>query len=153
MSLAANRLRSALGRVRPRSVLLYGAMVGIPLALLLGVLGAGRDLDAPPSLGGAWRVESGATCGLSQGEHFEVVQSGQFVVIRLSERSPLQGRLEGDILRAAGGTREASAPGCGERELRLELRLTQSATVLEGTGGVEDCSACPPRPIRAVRSL
>ena len=48
---------------------------------------------------------------------------------------------------------QASAPGCGERELRLELRLTQSATVLEGTGGVEDCSACPPRPIRAVRSL
>jgi hypothetical protein len=153
MSPAATRIVSALGRVRGRSVLLYSAMVGVPLVLLLGVLGMGRDLSAPPSLGGAWRVESGATCGLSQGERFDIVQSGQFVVIRLSARSPLQGRLDGDVLRAAGGTREASAPGCGERELRLELRLMQSATVLEGTGGVEDCSACPPRPIRAVRSL
>ena len=115
MNPAATRIMSALGRVRGRSVLLYGAMVGIPLALLLGVLGVGRDLAAPPSLGGAWRVESGATCGLSQGERFDIVQSGQFVVIRLSARSPLQGRLDGDVLRAAGGTRSAarsSSPRC-----------------------------------------
>lgn len=135
-----------------RTALIYVALVGLPVAGLVAVLQAGKRLEAPPALRGTWRVEEGAACGVRQGDTFEVVQSGQFVVVSLDGRPPMDGRLRDGVLRARGGARSASTPGCGQGQLELALRPGAGARLLEGTGGIVGCSACPPRPFVAVRA-
>jgi hypothetical protein len=144
------RLRA---RSRARSVVAYILLVGLPAAGVLLVLGAGRQLAAPPNVAGEWRVENGATCGLGTGDVFEVVQSGRFIQIEIAGRPPLEGRFDDLTLRASGRVRETSAPGCREGRLSVRFRLTGDGSRLEGTGGVDNCSACPPRPISAVHVM
>jgi hypothetical protein len=131
----------------------YLILVGLPAAGVFGVLGAGRQLEAPPDLAGNWRVDSGATCGLGSGDTFRIVQSGRFVQIEIAGRPPLEGRLDESTLRAAGRVRETSAPGCRNGRLSVRFRLSEDGGRLEGTGGVENCSACPARPISAVQIM
>jgi hypothetical protein len=139
-------------RTHARSIAVYALLVGLPLVGLLGVLRKGHDLEAPPPVDGTWWVNVGASCGLSGGERLEIVQSGQYVAVSLADREPLQGRFRDGVLRARGGARESFAPGCSEGQVELVLRLGEDAGRLEGTGGIEGCSACPPRPISAVRA-
>lgn len=138
-------------RARARSLAVYSILVGLPLLGLLAVLRQGRYLEAPAAVGGTWQVDVGTSCGLTAGDQLEIVQSGQFVAVSLQDREPLQGRFQNGTLTARGGAREAFAPGCSEGQLELVLRLSADASNLEGTGGIDGCSACPPRPIRAVR--
>jgi hypothetical protein len=142
------RLRA---RSRARAVAAYILLVGLPAAGVFAVLGAGRQLEAPPDLAGLWRVDSGATCGMGTGDVFRIVQSGRFVQIEIPERPPLEGRLDESTLRAAGRVRETSAPGCRNGRLNVRFRLSDNGDRLEGTGGVENCTACPARPISAVQ--
>lgn len=144
------RLRA---RSRARAVAAYVFLVGLPAAGVIGVLGAGRQLQAPPDLAGRWRIDAGSTCGLGTGDTFELVQSGRFVRLEIVDRPALEGRLDDLTLRAAGGARDTSSPGCRTGRLTVRFRLSADGHRLEGTGGVEDCSACPPRPIAAVRVL
>jgi len=139
-------------RVRKGAILLYLVMVGLPVVMMLGLLRHGSRLEAPAAIHGRWLVAEGSTCGLAEGDAFDINQSGRFVVIRLQDRSPLVGHFDDGVLRVSGGSRQASAPGCGENSLNLALRLDSSGSSMAGSGGVEDCPACPPRPIRAIRA-
>lgn len=63
-----------------RSILLYLALVGVPLLGVLGILQIGRGLVPPPAFGGTWRIEpetaeSGAGCALPAGT-MRIEQSG-----------------------------------------------------------------------------
>jgi hypothetical protein len=129
----------------------YILLVGVPAAGVFAVLGAGRHLTAPPSLVGRWRVDAGATCGLGTGDTFAIVQSGRFVRIVMEGRPPLEGLFDDMTLRASGGARETSSPGCRTDRLGVRFRVSGDGSRLQGTVGVENCSACPPRPISAVR--
>jgi hypothetical protein len=142
------RLRA---RSRLRSALAYVFLVGLPAAGVFGVLSAGQQLQAPPDLAGRWRVDVGATCGLGVGDTFEIVQSGRFVQLEIEGRPRLDGHFDDQTLRASGGARETSSPGCMTGRLRVRFRLSDDSTRLQGTAGVDDCSACPQRPISAVR--
>ncbi len=139
-------------RSHTRSIAVYAFLVGLPVLALLGVLQQGRQLQAPPAVDGFWQIDQGAACGLAAGDRFEIVQSGQYVAVSLEDREPLRGRLNDGVLRARGGARESFAPGCSEGQLELAFRLGPDNGRLTGTGGFEGCSACPPRPIRAVRT-
>jgi hypothetical protein len=137
--------------LRTRAIVAYLLLVGIPLAGVIVLVTSGGQLSAPPDISGAWLVEEGATCGLHTGDVFRVAQSGRFVQVEISGRPVLGGSFDGSLLRAAGGVREASSPGCNEGRLNVRLRVADDGARFEGTGGIEDCSACPPRPISASR--
>lgn len=135
-----------------RTVLTYLFLVGVPFLGVLAVLHAGQRLEAPPSMAGTWRVVDGETCGLRAGDVFRVVQSGRYVVVALQGRPDLEGTYHGGEMRAVGGARAASAPGCAGGQFEFVVRPVQGVVPrLEGTGGVVGCAGCPPRPIVAVQ--
>ena len=47
-----------------KSILLYIVLVGLPVAAVLAVLRMGDTVEAPPAVGGEWRVEGAATCAV-----------------------------------------------------------------------------------------
>ena len=130
-----------------KTALLYVLLVGLPVAGLFAVLQIGGLAEAPPAVGGAWRVTRGAACD-RPAERLEVVQSGQFVSVSALGTENVPARLTGDVLRT-----EASEPsGCAGTAV-LEARAGQEvAERLEGTLGVPGCAACPVAAFTAVRS-
>ena len=94
-----------------RSILLYIALVGIPIAGVSAVLRAGRDLKPPTSFGGSWRVEAwpDSVCTQHQLDTLQLVveQSGPSLSIK-TRRGPLfTGQVEGDgfVVKGPNGRR------------------------------------------------
>lgn len=89
-----------------RTLALYAGLVGIPILGLVAVLHAGQRLQAPPSVGGAWRVESvdggAGECGpLARGAVLAVSQSGVYVTLAIGGEGDIVSiatRLDGDSL-------------------------------------------------------
>ncbi|HEU4452571.1 MAG TPA: hypothetical protein VFR81_05895 [Longimicrobium sp.] len=105
-----------------KSLLLYLAMVGLPLAGLFGILHAGSRIDAPPSVGGSWRIDAPASASTRT---IDVSQSGEHVVVEV-DGARLRGEVRGDSLFAA-------APGrCG---LRVRIDRAAEPDRLVGTMG------------------
>ncbi len=71
-------------------------MVGAPIAGVLGVLHAGRDLRAPHAIGGEWRIGAGPLAGST----FVVQQSGEHLSLVLPVKGGihLRGKSRGDTL-------------------------------------------------------
>lgn len=92
-----------------KPLLVYAALVGLPVAGLAAVLHAGGALQAPPSIAGEWRIE-----GLPQATvpepRFTISQSGTQVRLELFGRE-YRGTLRGDslVVRSDGhaGSRDA----------------------------------------------
>lgn len=131
--------------------LLYLLLVGLPLAGLLAVLRLGSGIEAPPAVGGAWRVVAGGRCSVP-GRLFRVEQSGRFVHVVLPGRSDIPAALIGPTLTALGGARADVSPGCASGAVQMRLRADgRVARRLVGTAGVPGCAACPESRFVAVR--
>jgi len=135
-----------------KSLLIYLALVGLPLAGLAGILRAGSRLHAPPAVGGAWRVEAPASPADSL---LEVSQSGEHAVVRFGGARML-GEVRGDSLIARAEPAWHTPPPvfCGPafgRELRARIDRAAEPDRIEGTLAVPNHPNCPPAPISAVR--
>lgn len=116
-------------------------MVGGPIAGVLGVLHAGRDLRAPHAIGGEWRVAGGELAGTL----FVVEQSGEY----LSIDGPVEGvRLRGKL---RGDTLELDGPGAGSCPTTLRAVLDASAKPRRITGALAG-EGCATRAIDATHA-
>ncbi len=123
--------------------LLYLLLVVLPLAGLFVVLRLGADIEAPPAVGGPWRVVEGGRCSVPD-SLFRIDQSGRFVHLVLPGRPDVPARLTGPALAADGGARTDVSPGCASSGVRIRLRADgRVARRLVGTAGVPGCAACP----------
>ena len=128
-----------------KTTLLYVLLVGLPVAGLLAVLQIGGLAEAPPAVGGSWRVTRGAACDRSA-ERLEIVQSGQFVSVSALGDADVSARLSGDMLQT-----DLGPTGC-DGSVRLEARVGQEvAEQMSGSLGVPGCTACPVAAFTAVR--
>jgi hypothetical protein len=121
-----------------KSLLLYLAMVGLPLAGLFGILRAGSRLDAPPSVGGSWRIDAPAS---ASSRTIDISQSGEHVVVEV-DGARLRGEVRGDTLVAA------APAGC---ELRLRIDRAAEPDRLVGTMGARENGGCAQAAISAAR--
>jgi hypothetical protein len=142
-----------------KSLLIYLVLVGGPLAGLFGILRAGSRLQAPPSVGGAWRMEAPPFAAGPDDAYTvaEISQSGVHVEVRI-DGSLFDGTVRGDSLVAttkARAERRGEPVGlCGPaRGITLRARLDRAAepdrmtavfSFPEGTG-------CAPSAVQAVR--
>jgi len=145
----------------------YVLLVALPLLCLAGVLRSGRNLSAPTSVGGLWKVRADTArlallpCGKSIGASdasFTVSQSGRNFTLNWANvmTSSASGTIEGTTIRAnivPSGV-WAKETGCGGGRV-LSLTATANSPVnpqsLDGVLSVNDCPACTPVHIQAVR--
>jgi hypothetical protein len=131
-----------------KSLLLYLAIVGIPLAGLFGILHAGNRLEAPPSIGGSWRLDAPSPPG-----EIVISQSGVHLVVEM-DGARMLGEVRGDSLVAlappTGRTARACGPDVG-RELRARIDRAAEPHRLTGLAGVPGGADCPRMEINAVR--
>ncbi|HEX8670613.1 MAG TPA: hypothetical protein VF710_01940 [Longimicrobium sp.] len=136
-----------------KSLLTYVMMVFIPIAGVLGVLHAGRDLRAPHAIGGEWRIGAGPLAGSS----FVVQQSGEHLSFVLPVKGGIQmrGRSRGDTLELRNGglpiTRTEMCDPVGGTTLRAVLDLATVPGRMKGSATVGG-EHCPPIPFDAVRA-
>lgn len=144
----------------------YVLLVALPLLGLAGVLRSGRNLSAPTSVGGLWKIRADAArlallpCGKSIGTSdagFTVSQSGRNFTLNLANvmTSSASGTIEGTTIRASivpSGVWAREA-GCGGRVLSLTATANSPVNPqsLDGVLSVNDCPACTPVHIQAVR--
>lgn len=148
-----------------RSLLTYVFLVGLPLAGLLGVLRAGRELQAPPPVDGTWQTiatGTGTVAALTpvvargaDPTQLEVQQSGTYLSVDIGPHH-LSGRLRGDSLVAYPGTSAASSPGseCGRAgAMELHAALDRDADPHRLTAVLSEPGrpACPSLRWTAVR--
>jgi len=149
-------------------VLAYLVLVALPVLGLVGVLRSGRNLVAPESVGGSWKIQADSTklaalpCGvpLATGSDagFTISQSGKNFTMNFtnSPMSVSSGEIQelsvkATILPSAGW---AKTPGCGNgRALSLIATLDPKASPpsLAGTLSVNDCPTCVSVDFRAVQ--
>ena len=134
-----------------KTAALYLALVVVPVLGVVGVLRVGGLLEAPPAVGGAWRVTEGALCAVP-GRTFAVGQSGAFLHLRLPGRSDLPARLVGDHFEAEGGALSSVSPGCRSGAVRVEAQIGEDVSErIVGRMGIPGCGGCPMRAFAAVR--
>ena len=147
--------------------LAYIALVGLPVLGLAGVLRGGRNLKAPMSVGGVWKVQANAEgladfpCGrllFSGNPAFTIAQSGRNFTLNFSN-SPFaaeSGTVDGTTIRAtfvpSGAALKDSGCGAG-RTLSLTATADVKATAktLAGVLRVNDCTGCAPLEFQAAR--
>lgn len=105
-----------------KSVVIYLILVGIPIAGVIGVLQAGRDITPPPYVGGTWAVTfvPDTTCHtVAPGDSVTMVvmQSGSHVVV--TSANPmlprLRGLANGQYFRVASGSDSVHMHGAIKR--------------------------------------
>lgn len=111
-----------------KSVLIYLALVVIPVAGVIGVLRVGRNITPPPYVGGTWAVtiRSDSTCHsptLTDSVTMAVSQSGPHVAISFADSNlpKLRGRAYGRFFRVAGTSDKVHMHGSmkrGENRMR-----------------------------------
>ncbi|HEX8299802.1 MAG TPA: hypothetical protein VF594_11640, partial [Rubricoccaceae bacterium] len=87
-----------------KSALLYIILVGLPLLGVFAVLRLGEAAEAPPAVGGEWRVVEGAQCAVPDST-IRIEQSGKYVHVLIAGRAEMTARIAGDALAADGGAR------------------------------------------------
>lgn len=144
-------------------VIAYILLVGLPLLALAGVLRSGRNLNAPFSVDGTWKVDAAAArasaepCAafLSSASNspLSISQSGTSLVIGLGGRTTT-GTLNGKTIKAQfAGAGSSNPTECGDRSLTLTATLDPLAKprTLSGRLSVEGCASCAPLEFRAVK--
>ena len=149
-------------------VLAYLVLVALPVLGLVGVLRSGRNLAAPTSVGGSWRIQADPAklaalpCGtpLATGSDvgFTISQSGKNFTMNFTNSliSVSSGEIQGSMVKATilPSSGWAKAPGCGNgRELSLTATLNPKASPhsLAGTLSVNDCPTCGPVEFQAAQ--
>lgn len=146
-------------------MLLYLALVGVPLLGLLGILRIGRGITPPASVGGVWGIEtapaSAAPCpGLlprSENAVLRISQSGPHVGIEMvGGEVRLRGEIRGSVLTAStlAPTGPERIPACSPTApLHLAATLHRGGGVDRLAGRIEapGCPRCPALPFRATR--
>jgi len=128
-----------------RSLVVYLALVGLPLAGLSGVLRVGAKLTAPWVVGGAYRLSEGneRCLGLSSDESLRVEQSGRYLRISAG-RASASAILEHERIHAV--LTPVAGPCRGQRVV-LEARVASATTDLSAPAhltGVLEAQACVP---------
>lgn len=139
------------------TVVTYALMVGLPVVGAGLALRAGRALEAPPAVGGLWKVSEAPAAGacpalgrLGELRELRIAQSGAAVTLVLRGATDAK-RLAGVVEPAGSRDGEISLRAAGDG-LELDARITR------GPGGDSmrvslDKSACPGGPtVTAVRS-
>ena len=142
-------------------------LVALPVLGLVGVLRSGRDLVAPISVGGTWKIQADSTrlaalpCGapLANGQDsgFTISQSGKNFTMNftnslmyVSSGEIQELSVKATILPSAAWAKTA---GCGNgRVLSMTATLDPKASPrrLAGFLSVNDCPACVPAEFQAV---
>lgn len=126
-----------------KSVLTYVLLVGGPGAGVLGILHKGRELRAPRSVDGEWRVE---LAGVAAPGVMKIQQSGPHLSVTLpGANGALDGSIEGVAVQAH------PAPGCTAAGLRA--RLDRATGTLAGEIAGDDCVAAAFRATRVERAV
>ena len=135
-------------------LLIYVLFVGLPLLGILGLLEAGRDLQAPRSVSGKWEVRSDLSplartpCAYLvrniRQPALTVSQSGPVLSIAVNNESGtmLAGRIDQSVVSADIGSEQLCS-------LRAELAKPKGTT-LAGAISV-NCPGCQPVPFQAVK--
>lgn len=143
-----DRLRSTL-----KSVAAYLLLVGIPFALLPLILHAGSRLQAPPAIGGEWRLteSAGLAAPGAPPATLRIAQSGTHLSLVLAGRE-MRGTLRGDSVEAtATSPRGASTGGCFQGgPVALRARVDASKPEVRMVGEVA-AAGCAPLAFAAVR--
>lgn len=154
---------------KPKLVVVYLFLVGIPLLGLLAILRAGESLTPPQSVGGSWKLEAdfsplaNKACRdllLNVKQPFlSISQSGPSVVLTLNnpERTTLPGTLQNSSISAGVGPTtdpaHDSADCIDPHAIRLRAEIAREAgdRILIGTLSIAGCPGCAPVPFRAQR--
>jgi len=147
-------------------VFAYVLLVALPLAGLAGVLRRGRNLSAPMSVGGTWKISASPDqlaalpCGkslLASNSAVTISQSGR-AFTRNSPNAGLSattGTIEGNTISATltPSAVAAKETGCGERSLSLTATVDTKASPrsLQGTLRVQECPGCSVAEFRGMR--
>ena len=153
---------------KPKLILTYVFLVGVPLLGLLAILRAGEHLTPPQSLGGAWNLEADFTSLANKAcrdlllnvkqPFLSISQSGPSVTLTLNnaQRTTLAGTLQNASI-AAGPELSSGANPSGDcldpRSIRLRADIGKEAgqRILIGTLSIAGCPGCAPIPFRAQR--
>jgi hypothetical protein len=135
---------------RLRAPLVYLALVGLPVAGLIGVLRAGTGLEAPPAIAGEWVLEAGAASTCAGTERIAIEQSGRFLQVRSATEGSEATEAHLDGARLAATLRPAEGP-CAGAAVALEGSFADG--VLEGQLSTDACPPCASTPLRARRAV
>lgn len=142
-------------------VIAYIALVGLPVAALVGVLKSGRTLTAPFSVDGAWKIQAVFNPAPSVCSNFfssvsdlslAISQSGKSLVVSLNGGSKTtSGTLDGKTLTAQFAGTDGAA-NCSDRPLTLTATLDPHSDprTLSGKLSLNNCTQCSLE-FRAVR--
>jgi hypothetical protein len=133
-----------------RPIVLYAALVGLPLLGILLVLQVGRGLTAPPSFGGTWRLATATyPDGCTPPSVLRVEQSGARARVGLGAGTVWGAVTEGSFRTLA----PAEGPGEGCEGWHVQAEASGGATPTQLTGRLVPAGcACAPVPFRAERA-
>lgn len=152
-------------RANRNFVIAYILLVGFPLLGLVGVLRTGRDLTAPLSVDGTWRIQTdvnqlaampcSGSIGSIQDTDVVISQSGKNLILNL-DKATASGVIEGTTLTASVQPSVAWAREslCGnDRLLALTATVDAKADPRSLMGVLSDnrCPSCTPVRFHAVR--
>ncbi len=147
-------------------ILAYVLLVALPLFGLAGILRSGRNLSAPMSVGGLWKISANPDqlaafpCGkslLAPNAAFTISQSGKAFTLNLpnSALSSTSGSIEGNTISATliPSTVAAKETGCGDHSIALTATVDTKASprTLQGTLRVQNCPGCAAIEFRGIR--
>jgi len=133
-----------------KAVLLYLALVGIPVLAVLGILQLGRGLTAPIAVAGTWNIEKNSpitndsSCSAlpisSDKPVLTITQSGSHLQLMFNDtdRTTLTGELHEQTISTA------NTPSQGQDAIGLEARVDRQAEP-DSLQGVLTFRECPSR--------
>jgi hypothetical protein len=147
----------------------YALLVVLPILGLVGVLKAGRELTAPLSVDGVWKVDANAIrlealrCAdkdFLQGASLLIMQSGRNLVLNVNSgfKATAWGFIEGRTIQASAVPAEkySGESRCGEDHLfsfKATVDAESNPRSLIGTITFDGCSSCAPVNFHAVRQV
>jgi hypothetical protein len=136
----------------------YLLLVGLPLLGLMGVLGVGRGVTPPPSVGGIWDVQVDHRTGEAQhcavwseftrSSTLEIMQSGRYLTLTLGSQPKIsvQATLDGGSLISASSSQSSKLERDCSSDAGLLLIAKMDAAakpqVISGTVSASGCPAC-----------
>lgn len=144
-----------------RFIVAYILLVGAPLAALVGVLKVGRNLSAPVSIDGVWKVQVDTTnsapdpCGQAASSLLDspivVSQSGRSLEITFkgASNAAVPGELDGTAIKTSLRTSECT----NDQFVNLVAFVDPKSVprTLTGSLAVANCASCSPLQFHAVR--
>lgn len=146
-------------------ILAYILLVALPVFGLVGILRSGRNLAAPMSLSGTWKISadldqlSASPCTkLFAGANtaFSISQSGTMFVLNFpnSGMPSVSGKIDGSTITAdLASASAAKDPACSLQPVSLTASVDDKTTPhsMRGVVRVQNCSSCGPVEFRAIR--